>query len=238
MEYKYNGIILGKRNLGETDRMYVIYTREAGKIWAAGKGTRKPAAKLAGSLESLTESEIFISKNRGRGNITGAIAVDTFPFLKSKISFLESAFGAIGILEKLITDQEKDERIYALLKGYLAAMNKAAEEEGEDKKDILTAGLIFKLLDFSGYRTSFEACVKCRNKILSGRNYFSARLGGAVCPECFSGLGETRVSDGCVKMIRIILANKIESLGKLKVPPADIKNAQIVISEQVKWITG
>jgi len=150
MEYKYNGIILGKRDLGETDRMYIIYTLEAGKIWAVGKGTRKPAARLAGSLESLTESEIFISKNRGRGNITGAIATNCFPSLKSNFSFLESAFRAIGILEKLITDQEKDERIYVLLSGYLKMMNKAAGEGDEEKKDILTAGLIFKLLDFSG----------------------------------------------------------------------------------------
>ena len=38
MEYKYNGIILGKNDIAETDRIYSIYTREAGKIRVLGKG--------------------------------------------------------------------------------------------------------------------------------------------------------------------------------------------------------
>ena len=36
MEYKYTGIILNKRDVGETDRIYSIYTLEGGKIRMQG----------------------------------------------------------------------------------------------------------------------------------------------------------------------------------------------------------
>ena len=48
MDYKYNGIILSKKDVAETDRIYSIYTREAGKIRVLGKGVRNPTLNWQG----------------------------------------------------------------------------------------------------------------------------------------------------------------------------------------------
>ena len=67
------------------DRLYSIYTNEAGKIRVLGKGVRNPNAKLAGSLESVTYSEINVSRTKGLGKITSAVASNSFLAIKSGV---------------------------------------------------------------------------------------------------------------------------------------------------------
>ncbi len=45
------GIILRKQDYRESDRLFVIYTDELGKISAVAKGARKIKSKMAGHLE-------------------------------------------------------------------------------------------------------------------------------------------------------------------------------------------
>ena len=110
MEYKYNAIVLNKIDTGETDRVYVVYTREAGRILARAIGVKKPNAKLAGNLESITQCEIFLVKGKGRGNVTGVIPVESFFALKEDIDALEKVFGVMKIFNRLMTQEEKDEK--------------------------------------------------------------------------------------------------------------------------------
>jgi DNA repair protein RecO len=134
MDYKYNGIILSKIDIAEVDRIYNIYTLEAGKIRVIGKGTRNPNAKLAGSLEPVTSAEIYVSRTKGLGKITGAIVSDNFSRLKSDFEYLAKVFYVFGILEKIITNEEKDEKVFALLLDYLKILEKMADKKGEKEK--------------------------------------------------------------------------------------------------------
>ncbi|HLN19163.1 MAG TPA: DNA repair protein RecO, partial [Patescibacteria group bacterium] len=215
-------------------------TLEAGKIRILGKGTRNPNAKLAGSLEPLTFSEIYISKSRGMGKITGAIVLDNFSSLKSDFDSLAGVFSVFSIIEKIITNEEKDEKIFSLLLNYLKiAESLAAREKKSEKIDILTLGFVFKLLNFSGYGLNMEKCVKCSQKLKPEYNYFSAQYGGVFCCQCANG-GAKRISisSGSIKLIRIYLSNKLENFSKISVAGAEIKNADLIAREMVGWIVG
>ena len=122
MELKYTGIILGKYDVGETDRMYIIYTKEAGKIRVLGKGVRRPNAKLAGHLEPVTLAEIFVARSRGVGKITGSIVLNNFARIKNNFNLLQKVFFALKIFEKLISDEEKDENIFVLVNNFLESL--------------------------------------------------------------------------------------------------------------------
>ena len=138
MDYKYQGIILSKFDVAEVDRLYNIYTLETGKIRILGKGVRNANAKLAGQLEPLTYSEIFIAKTRGRGKITGAIAVNNFLLIKSDLAATKQAFYVFSILDRMIAEEERDERIFRLVIKYLEALEKMAGllDREEEKIDI------------------------------------------------------------------------------------------------------
>ncbi|KKQ14277.1 MAG: repair protein RecO protein [Candidatus Moranbacteria bacterium GW2011_GWF2_36_839] len=244
MEYKYNAIVLNKIDTGETDRVYVVYTREAGRILARAIGVKKPNAKLAGNLESITQCEIFLAKGKGRGNITGVIPMENFLAIKENIFALEKVFGVMKIFNRLMTQEEKDEKTFQLLLEYLLMMNDEAGKAEKDilKFDIYTLGFIFKLLQNLGYKQEAKKCAVCAGKLISGENYFSAERGGIICSNCAKQeTKKIRINDEGVKFIRIVLENKMENLGKIKLEKKNLNNLnnlKIIVREAVRWITN
>jgi len=235
---KYSGIIIGKRDVREVDRLYVVYTLEQGRLSILGKGVRKAAAKLSGNLETLNYSEIYVSKGRGQGNITGAIALDSFLSLKADFAALNRAFYAVSYFNKFITQEEKDEKSFGFLLEYLGVMDALAMDgKGENKYDAVTFGFLFKFLENVGYGIDANYCSVCEDKITGGGNFFSAKRGGIICGNCRGGDGGTvKMDDHSVKLIRIFYKNRISSLSKLEVGKRDVSNLRLVFQEFANWI--
>lgn len=238
MELKYTGIILRKFDTGEADRIYSIYTLEAGKIQAKAIGVRKLNAKLAGHLETATLSEIFVAKTRGMGKITGVIGEKYFYGIKENIKALAKVFYVFSRFDRIISEQEKDEEIFQLLKNYLEVMEKISASRGKDgKMDIVTFGFLFKFLEKTGYQLETGKCVACGNKLCPEGNFFSAEKGGILCGACKNEEGKRiAISSESVKLLRIFSKNKLESLMKLQVPEKEIKNLKIIAQEAISWI--
>lgn len=237
MDYKYTGIILSKKDVGETDRIYTIYTEEAGKIRVLGKGVKKSNAKLAGHLEPLTLAEIFVAKSRGLGKITGSIVVENFVKTKADWESLKNIYYVFRIIEKMLSEEEEDAEIFKLISNFLYEIEKYSGKK--DKMDIITLGFLFKFLSESGYKLEAEYCVICRKKIQKENNYISIGRGGILCQGCQTKEnGKISIGIEAIKLIRIFQKNKIESLNKLKVLPRDVNNLKIIANEAFTWILG
>jgi DNA repair protein RecO (recombination protein O) len=236
MEYKFTGIILGKYNVGEADRIYTIYTLEKGKIKALAKGVRKSAARLAGNLENFSLIDLAIAKGKGTGKITGSIVENNFRNLRKNLEALENVFEGTKILDKLTSVEEKDPEVFNLLKEYLETINKASDAK-EEKVALITQGFILKLLDCLGYKIEVFHCVKCSSALPKTGNYFSAEKGGIICVICSKETGnKVGVSDNVIKIVRIFFQNKLKSLLKLKVDRKDINNLKLITREFIRWI--
>lgn len=232
--------------MGEVDRFYIVYTRQAGKVRLLGKGVKKPNAKLAGNLEPLTYSEIFFAKGKGSGNIIGAIANDLFFGIKENLPISRSVFFTLGILGRIITEEEKDEKIFDLVLKYLESAQSMAEEfsegkmkedELEKKMDVLSFGFLLKLLEKLGYGLEFEKCVFCKGKLLPGGNFFSAESGGILCVDCAKNQRQSvKATDESVKLGRIILKNRIRNFSKINVTKEAVDNLKLIVSEEIRWI--
>ncbi len=240
MEYKFTGVILNKRDVGETDRIYTIYTLEMGKIRALAKSVRKAKAKLAGFLEPITQAEIFLAKTRGLGKITGSIATNNFPKIKSDMDSMKQVFYVFKIMDKIISEQSADENIAKLLKDYLETMEHLSTKENmENKKRILTLGFLFKFLGEMGYRVEADRCVGCGKKLVSQKNYFSARHGGVLCSICAGKENQKlKINDESIKFIRVFLKNKISNLVKINATDKDINQIKITFSDFLRWVFG
>jgi DNA repair protein RecO (recombination protein O) len=237
MDYKYQAIILGKYDIGEVDRIYTLYTKEAGKIRIRAMGVKKPNAKLAGNLETLTQAEIFLARGRGRGNITGAIATNNFLGIKSEIAALQKVFYVFRIFNRLITEEEKDESIFLLLQNYLEALDILTTAEKKINMDIVTLGFLVKLLEETGYKIEADRCVKCRDMLNNQKIFFSPERGGIVCEQCgIHIIKKIKITPGAVKMLRIFSTNKIANFNKLRAEKETINNLKAVIDEEIKWI--
>ncbi|MFC1622998.1 DNA repair protein RecO [Patescibacteria group bacterium] len=232
MEYKYTGIVLSKKDIGEADRLYTFYTLERGKIKAIARGVRKSQAKLAGHLENFCLVDFTVMKNRGMGNIASSIVESNFLNIRNDFDVLRNSFDVIYKFDRLIADEHQDMSVFRLLWVYLAALN-----ESTDRYRLLSQGFLFQLLGLLGYSISTNHCGGCQCAINGGKNYFNYQLGGVVCEECARKMGNSMyISDNSVKLIRIFMKNKLESLVKIKVSDDDIANLELISGNFIKWI--
>jgi DNA repair protein RecO (recombination protein O) len=237
MDYKYTGIILGKKDVGETDRIYTIYTLESGKIRVLAKSVRKANAKLAGFLENFNLAEIFIAKSQGMGKITGSLVINNFSEIKNNLETVRAVFDSIGLLNKMIKDESGDQKTFKLLREYLETMNEIAKENNQDKNEIISLGFSFKFFEEMGYKIEVGNCAFCQEKIKEGNNFFDPQQGGIVCEKCLSNLKtRIRANANAIKILRIFFQNNLKSLTKLKVDKKDLDNLKIIEREFSKWI--
>lgn len=236
MENKFTGIILGKFDVGEADRLYTIYSREIGKIRAKAVGVRKPGAKLAASLENFTLSDITVVKKQGIGKITGSIVENSFPNIRNNLESLFAVFETLKIFDRLISQEEKDEKVFDLLLEFLETLDKIKKGEKE-KIEILSQGFIFKLLDLLGYKIEANICASCAAKLSGEDNYFSAPHGGIVCNNCARGSeGVFRTGVNTIKLIRIFFSNNPRSFLKIKTGEKEIRELKVISKIFLDWL--
>lgn len=239
MEYKYTGIILSKKDIGETDRIYNIYTLEQGRISAIARGVRKPKAKLAGHLENFYLVDLTVMKNRGMGNISSSIVENNFESIKGDFDSLVKVFDASRTMSRLINDQERDSGVFFLFLEYLEVLNKISNSENCSivTKNLVTQGFIFKLLDILGYKLEFGRCVKCEKKLSREKNFFDYSRGGIVCRQCSGGINSIfPISENSIKIIRIFFKNRLDNLIKLKINHRESVELKQISEIFIKWI--
>lgn len=237
MEYKYTGIILNKKDIGETDRIYNIYTLEQGKISAIARGVRKAHSKLAGNLENYFLIDLTVMKNRGMGNIASSIVENNFKNIRQDYESLDKVNKTIKIFNRLIKDQEKDVETFFFLLEYLETLNYSSKKADNAHKQLITQGFVFKFLGSLGYKIEVNKCVKCQKILSNNKNFFDYSRGGIICESCRAGINELLpISNNSIKIIRIIFQNKISSLLKLKINPKEAKELEYISGTFINWI--
>lgn len=225
---KYTAIILASRDIGEFDRLYIMYTLEQGLVKAVAKGVRKPAAKLAGHLEPGTLSEVYIAKARGRGQIVSAITIENFEKIKNNFEKLQAVIGVLNFFARIFSEGEKDKKTFDLLNEFLKALEGKTKGFAEEKDRLMVAAFWWKLFDRLGQRPEAARCVNCESILKSEqKNFFAVEKGGVVCPRCASGRkGLFDISDNQIKLLRLFLAHPLLKILKIKVSGDEIRGLE------------
>ena len=71
--YQTTGIVIGRTNFGEADRVLRVLTAERGKIGLMARGVRKIKSRSGGHLEPYGEVALSLAEGRGALDVvTGA----------------------------------------------------------------------------------------------------------------------------------------------------------------------
>lgn len=238
MEIRYNAIILKKKEVGETDRFYTLYTLEQGKVQLMAKGVRKPEAKLAGQLETLTQGLVIAVKGNGMGKIAGAVAENNFFHLRNDADILKRVLETVNIFERLIDFDEPDAQLFQLLAAYLAISDDLAKEKQAEKVMLMAEGFLFQLFARLGYTIETGACVVSGKKLQGGeKHFFSPSAGGVLAGEHIHNTQNAfPVSESAIKLMRIFLSNKLESLTRVKVNEKEFREVRQAANLFFEWI--
>jgi DNA repair protein RecO (recombination protein O) len=239
MEYRFTGIMLRKREVGETDRFYTFFTPEHGKVTAIAKGVRKAEAKLASSLETATLAEIMVARTRGVGKITGAVLEESYPALHRSYETLLDVTRFFTDVDRLIELEEKDVALFALLRMYLE-MNEdmAADRIDSSQRRLLTEAAYYQLFVLLGYQLELNRCVVSQERLKQGERFFLSFESGGIVSEAH--VREVRdaqpISESAIKALRLMTVQPLPQIRKVVLNEKTIDELSRFRTAYRRWI--
>jgi len=185
--FRTESIVIKKEPWREFDRLYTLYTLEAGKIQAIAKGSRKSLSRMAAHLEPFLITDVMIARGRQIDRLAGSDEVANYRNLNQSIEKVALLSYCFEILDKLTSYGQADGSIFRLVKDLL----EIADENhlSHERTLLLSRVFVLKLLSLLGYEPELYECLACKRRVNEEAAYFNTARGGIICPECFRGLG-------------------------------------------------
>jgi len=213
--FRAEAIVLRHSDWGEADRMLVIFTREMGKIRAVAKGARKLRSRKAGHLEPFTRVNLMLARGREMPIVTQAETLDMYMPIREDLLKTGYAAYVVELLDRFTYEEGENRSLYHLLADTLGRV--AAEP------DPLLAIRYYeiRLLDLLGFRPQLFNCANCQTEIRPEDQYFSAALGGVLCPRCGAGQTDVRpVSINALRFLRHFQRSSYVEASRARVSPS------------------
>jgi len=204
--YRVSGVVIRQRELGEADRILVLYTAERGKLSAVAKGIRRPRSKLAASLQLFSHAEIQLAAGRTLEVVTQARAADTFYDLRKHMARYAHASYVAELLDAVTEEGLADPPLFELLVETLSALDRGGEPP------TLIRAFELKLLARLGYGPELESCASCGAEIGRKARGFSVTQGGVLCARCLTAGGGTSLSAAAARALRELLELETQEL--------------------------
>lgn len=210
------GIVLRRRDFGETDRILVLFTKKLGKISGIAKGARKPSSKISGHLELFSRASFLISRGRNLHLITQAETVESFDHLREDLSGIGLGSYVVELVDAVTTEEGSHLKLYDLLVSTLKALDSGL------RPAVIIHYFELQLLELSGFKPEFFLCVECGNSITEQDQFLSGEMGGVVCPKCIKEIERVDfrpVSARILKYLRHFQRSSLKELLTLQIPP-------------------
>ncbi|MFQ5398010.1 MAG: DNA repair protein RecO [Anaerolineae bacterium] len=209
--YRSEAIVLRRSDFGEADRLLTLLTRERGKLKAISKGTRRPQSRQTGHVELFMRSNFLFAKGRTLDIITQVEMVEAYPALRQDLERTTYAAYAVELMDRFTVEGERHLGIYDLLTKALRWFASA--------DDLMLAARYYelRLLSLAGFQPQLFKCVSCGEPIREEAQFFSAELGGLLCPECRERDRRVRpISAVAVKVLRYLQTREWKTVAVLQ----------------------
>lgn len=221
---RVEAVVLRHADWGEADRILVLYTREAGKLRAIIKGARKLRSRKAGHLEPFTRVQLMLARGRDLWIVTQVETVNAYLPLREDLQRIAQASYIVELLDRFTYEEGANHLMYSLL---VDTLFRLAEEE-----DPFMSVRYYELhlLDVLGFRPELVNCVRCGEAIQPQDQFYSALLGGVLCPNC--GLLDPSarpVSLQALKYLRHILRSNFTNTAKAQIPSSVRQEMEAVL---------
>lgn len=122
-----SGVVLSRRNLGEYDRLAVVFTEPFGKLPVRFVGVNRPAGKLKALSEPGVwgEYRLHLSPRSELAKAVGGRIVASFPGLRGDLERTVAALGCCELLERMTVERDPSAGKHRLLVAFLAALEES-----------------------------------------------------------------------------------------------------------------
>lgn len=109
-KYQTDAIVLRSYERGEADRVYALYTKEFGLVWARASAVRRESSRMRYSLQNFALVNVSLVRGTTGWRAVGARAISAIG------SEAGATFARIGkLVERLVGGEETNEYLFATL---------------------------------------------------------------------------------------------------------------------------
>lgn len=147
--YHTHGFILSSRNIGEANKLLMIYTREMGLVRAVVQGIRLHKSKLRFTLQDLSYVNVDLVKGRDIWRVTSARHISSFPFARGNKDSLILMVRVSKLIERLCPGEVENEIIFD---DFIQALHILDDNDiGRESREALELHLILRVMNSLGY---------------------------------------------------------------------------------------
>lgn len=111
-KYQTEALVLGSRDVGEADRVYLLYTKDFGLVRARASSARSEASRMRYALQHYARANAALVKGKRGWRAAGASAIQSATGDRRGIS----AFARISeLVLRLVGGEEKSEYLFSAL---------------------------------------------------------------------------------------------------------------------------
>jgi DNA repair protein RecO (recombination protein O) len=234
--FRTESIVLKKEPWREYDRLYTLFTRDAGKLRVIAKGSRRSLSRMAAHLEPFLVSKVMIARGRQIDKLAGSEQIINYRNLDrslGKIALLNYCF---EVLDQMTSYGQPDVRIFDLAQELLDILDKKFLSNRQSL--VLARIFSLKLLGILGYDPELGACLKCKSAVSDELIFFNFIRGGVICRSCGANKtdhGQIGVSLTVINMLRQFIAAELGQASETEVGDDCFKPLDLVVDEFLKY---
>ncbi|WP_058486368.1 DNA repair protein RecO [Defluviitalea phaphyphila] len=171
------GLVIKEINVGESDKIIKIFTKDIGKISASAKGARKQKSHLIAGTQIFSYCDFLIYQGKNYNIIQQLEVINIFHGIREDIIKLTYASYFLELLDGVTEENQPNKELLLLTLKTLYALEKTSINP-----KLIARIYELRLMSLIGYMPEVIQCVSCRNKENIYR--FSSKLGGVICNNC------------------------------------------------------
>ena len=195
--YRAEGVVLRRRNIGEADSIFTVFTEQEGKFDAVARGIRKAKSRMRGHLEPLTITRFLVAKGRSLDVFTQAETVRALPHIREDFDRWMLATYCAELVDRFTGERADHRDLYWLFRTVIEGL--------EDGAPLAQARCYFEfhLLRDAGFDVQVGQCAVCGEALAPEPALFSPSAGGLVCRVCRPEAGAGKLcSLRAIKVLR------------------------------------
>src|SRR3989338_8017930 len=152
--YHTEGIILSSSNRGEAGKLFSIFTRDLGMIYATAQGVRKMSSKLLFVLQDFAYLKIDLVAGKNIFRVTNASKTNMLEQITKTPETFRVFSNIALLLKRLLAGVEPNEALFADLIQGLAILEKTAKNFSSEKSADLRnieAIIVLRIINNLGY---------------------------------------------------------------------------------------
>ncbi|MEK7152128.1 MAG: DNA repair protein RecO [Patescibacteria group bacterium] len=152
--YQTECIVLGSRNIGESNRLFFLLTKDLGLVVGSAQGIRELKGKLRYSLQDFRYIRVELVRGKEMWRITNAAHLSDFHTLLGDKEKTALVARVSLLIQRLIHGEARDLTLFNVLYEFLKFLEK--EELGTEELHSVEVLVNLKVLHLLGYGSERE----------------------------------------------------------------------------------